>query len=71
MCDIKIFDESKHKEYTGISNKTILENIKKLDSLDIPFIVRTPLIPGVTDNAENISLIAGYISKLKNLQTKF
>ena len=68
MCDIKIFDDSEHKKYTGISNKTILENIKKLDSLAIPFIVRTPLIPEVTDNAENISRIAEYISQLKNLR---
>lgn len=68
MCDIKIFDNGEHKKHTGISNQTILENIKKLDSLNIPFVVRTPLIPGVTDSIENISRIAEYIGKLKNLR---
>ncbi len=67
MCDIKLFDDGKHKEYTGISNKTILENVRKLDELSIPFIVRTPLIPGVTDSRENISAIAEYLRSLKNL----
>lgn len=67
MCDIKIFDNEKHKEYTGISNSVVLDNIKKLDELNIPFIVRTPLIPHVTDSEENIEQIADYIKGLKNL----
>ena len=68
MCDLKIFEDALHKEYTGISNKVVLENIKKLDELNKPVIVRTPLIPGVTDTKENISAIAKYIKGMKNLQ---
>jgi len=68
MCDLKIFADELHKEYTGISNKVVLENMKKLDSLNKPIIVRTPLIPGVTDTQENISAIADYIKSMKNLQ---
>ncbi len=68
MCDLKIFEDALHKEYTGISNKVVLENIKKLDGLNKPVIVRTPLIPGVTDTKENISAIAKYIKGMKNLQ---
>ena len=67
MCDLKIFDEEKHKEITGISNKNILENIKKLDELGIPVIVRTPLIPDATDSIENLAAIASYIKDMKNL----
>lgn len=68
MCDLKIFEDELHKEYTGISNKVVLENLKKIDMLDKPIIVRTPLIPGVTDTKENISAIAEYIKSMKNLQ---
>lgn len=68
MCDIKIFDDNSHTKHTGVSNKLLLENIKKLDSLNIPVIVRTPLIPGVTDSEENISAIAAYIKGMKNLR---
>lgn len=68
MCDIKIFDDEKHKQYTGISNKTVLENVKELDSLGIPYIIRTPLIPGVTATKENIESIAEFIKPLNNLK---
>ncbi len=67
MFDIKIFDGDEHKKYTGVSNTLILENAKKLDGLGIPFIVRTPLIPGITDSNENILAIAKFTSGLKNL----
>ena len=67
MCDIKIFDNERHQKYTGISNSVVMDNIKKLDKLNIPFIVRTPLIPDVTDREENIEQIADYIKDLKNL----
>lgn len=67
MCDLKIFDEEEHKKHTGVSNVNIIENIKLIDSLGIPVIVRTPLIPGATDSAENIKSIANYIKGMKNL----
>ena len=67
MCDLKIFDGEAHKKHTGVSNEIILENIAKLDELNIPVIVRTPLIPGVTDSADNIRAIAEYIKNVKNL----
>lgn len=67
MFDIKIFDGEEHKKHTLVDNKKILENVKKLDELGVPFIVRTPLIPNVTDSLENLSAIAEYISATKNL----
>ena len=67
MCDLKIFDDELHKKYTGVSNNLILENIKKIDSLGKPIIVRTPLIPNVTDTEENIGAIVNYIKNIKNL----
>ncbi len=68
MFDIKIFDDALHKKHTGVSNRQILENAKKLDDLGIPFIVRTPLIPTVNDGEDNLSAIAEFISPLKNLK---
>lgn len=67
MCDVKLFDEAAHRAHTGLSNHTVLENIRLLDTLGIPFTVRTPLIPGVTDTEENIAAIAAYLCGLKNL----
>ena len=44
MCDFKLFDDDLHKKYTGVSNKLIIENIKKLGNENIKLIVRTPVI---------------------------
>lgn len=68
MFDIKLFDEEEHRKWTGIDNRKILENAKRLSGLDIPLIVRTPLIPGVTDSEENLRQIAGFVGSLKHVQ---
>jgi len=64
MCDLKIWDNAKHKEHTGADNYRIIENIAALAKSGKPFIVRTPLIPGVTDDEENISSIGQYLNDL-------
>ena len=67
MADFKIFNNEKHIYYTGVSNETIKENFKKLDTLGIPFLVRTPVIPTVNDNQAEISNIKEFIKPFKNL----
>ena len=66
MADLKIWDEEKHKQYTGVSNKSIIENFKKLDKLNIPFIMRTPVIEGITD--VEVKEISRFAKTLKNIQ---
>lgn len=46
LYDIKSMDEKRHKEFTGVSNKKIIANIKKLRNWDKKVIMRIPLIPG-------------------------
>lgn len=67
MCDLKLFDGEEHRRWTGVHNAVILENIRRLDSLNIPYIVRTPVIPGATDSDENIAAIANYLTPCRNL----
>ena len=67
MLDVKIFDGDEHQKHTGVNNKQILENLKKLDELGTSFIVRTPLIPEITDRQENLEAIADFLSGLKNI----
>ena len=62
-ADFKIFDEEKHIKYTGVSNKKIIENFKKLDRLGVGYIMRTPVINGVTDIEE----IERFSKTLKNM----
>jgi len=68
IADFKIFDDEKHKKYVGISNRIIKENFIKLDSLNIPFEVHTPVIPGINDTPGEIKNIKSFIMQFKNLK---
>lgn len=61
--DLKIEDEKLHLLHTGVSNKTIKENIKKLLQSDYRSIitVRTPLIPQYSATTQNIHAIASFL----------
>lgn len=57
MFDIKLADSELHKQYTGVPNHLILKNLDNLRQSGKPFILRTPLIPGITDTVENLDAI--------------
>ena len=67
MCDIKLNATVEHKKHTGIDNQTVFNSIGRTSRLGVPIIVRTPLIPGVTDSVENLKPIAEYIAKMDNI----
>ena len=68
MADYKILDPEKHRQYTGISNEIITRNFARLDKLGIPFLVRTPIIPGVNDTPEEIAGIRDRIKDFRNIK---
>lgn len=68
MCDMKHMDSPSHKKWTGVDNQLIINNIGRASLLGIPVIVRTPLIPGATDDITNLRAIAEYMAKLKNIR---
>lgn len=65
--DLKIISPEVHRRFTGVSNEPILRNLRTLDALDIPFVVRIPLIPGVTDTPDNLEQIARTVSDLRSI----
>lgn len=63
LFDVKLVDGAMHKKYTGVSNALILENFRRLAKSGKAFVIRTPLIPTVTDTEENIRGIAELLSE--------
>ena len=61
ISDIKHMDSGIHKEYTGVGNERILENLKRLAGGDRELILRIPVIPNVNDNMANIEATADFI----------
>jgi pyruvate formate lyase activating enzyme len=68
LYDIKLMDEKKHKEYTGVSNQIILDNLKKLAEKENEIVVRIPVVPGVNDDKENIQKTAEFLLSLKKIK---
>lgn len=63
MYDLKLIDKEKAIKYTGKDNSLILKNFQILSDSGVPFVVRVPLIPGVTDTNENLTQIADIVEK--------
>lgn len=66
--DIKLADPKLHERYTGRDNRRILSNLAVLSQSEIPFVIRVPLVPGVTDTRENLTAIAGIAKDLAGLE---
>jgi len=73
LLDLKLMDGEKHRQYAGVDNTLILENARKLAKLmasrdpasgkpeNIGVWIRTPVIPSINDDEENIRAIAGFV----------
>lgn len=64
LYDIKHMNTWKHKEYTGVTNEIILENLKMIRKKEKKVIVRLPLIPGYNDSEGNIIETMRFITDL-------
>jgi len=64
MADLKIWDNDIHKQYTGVENVRIKENLLRLNELSVPIEIRTPVIPEIE---QGISAISVFAHSLKNV----
>ena len=68
LMDIKHMDSQKHKEFTGMSNERILENARTVAESGVELIIRTPVIPGFNDTAEEIRAISAFAASLPGVK---
>lgn len=62
LFDIKLFDPHKHKQYTGIGNKQILDNFTDLiKESSVKVVPRVPLVPKITATSDNLTQIAHFL----------
>lgn len=67
LYDLKMMDDRRHKQYTGVSNELILSNLRRLAECGSQIEIRIPLIPGINDDKENLRKSAAFISGLPNI----
>lgn len=68
LYDLKIIDDEKHEKYTGVSNRLILDNLRKLAEAEKSIAVRIPLVSGINDDDRSIHMFAEYLKSLKNIK---
>ncbi|MBQ2724617.1 MAG: glycyl-radical enzyme activating protein [Clostridia bacterium] len=61
MADLKLFECGMHETYTGVKNDRILDNLRWLMHSGKEFVIRVPLIPGITDTEANLTAIADFV----------
>ena len=68
LMDIKHMDSAKHKAFTSSGNELILQNAKKIAQSGVELIIRTPVVPGFNDTAEEIKAIAKFAASLPGVR---
>jgi pyruvate formate lyase activating enzyme len=65
LYDLKNLDVSKHIKYTGVSNISILDNLRMILNFGKDVMIRIPLIPGKNDDKENLAAAGELLRSLK------
>ena len=68
MLDLKHIDPEKHRALTGHTNKNILAFARYLNEIGKPMWIRHVLVPGVTDDNENLHGIRAFLDTLSNVK---
>ncbi len=66
LWDIKDTDDRRHTENTGVSNRTIIENLLKADALGAETVLRCILLRSVNLEREHLKRLAELYGKLKH-----
>ncbi|MBD8070070.1 pyruvate formate-lyase-activating protein [Bacillus sp. PS06] len=68
LLDLKQIDSKKHRKLTGKPNEHILEFANYLSDRNIPVWIRHVLIPGKTDDPEDLKKLRAFIDTLNNVE---
>jgi glycyl-radical enzyme activating protein len=64
LYDLKHVDDRIHREWTGASNRLILDNLRRLSSRGAPIEIRMPLVPGANDSDADLRAAAEFLHRL-------
>ncbi len=68
MLDIKTWDPARHKRLTGMDVEPTLEFARRLGARKRPMWLRYVLVPGLTDDPDDITQIAEFVAGLGNVE---
>ena len=68
LLDLKTWDPERHRRLTGMDVAPVLSFASRLADQRRPIWVRFVLVPGLTDDMDDIAQIAGYAARLGNVE---
>lgn len=68
LLDLKQIDRKKHLKLTGMTNDHILEFARFLSEQKIPIWIRHVLVPGITDDHNDLNRLGDFIGELTNVE---
>ncbi|PKU26573.1 glycyl-radical enzyme activating protein [Telmatospirillum siberiense] len=69
FVDVKLMDEEKHRRFTGVGNRRILENVVAISRMRPEAVIRVPLIRGVNDDETNLRDLASFAMNRTRIRT--
>lgn len=68
LYDVKCVDPAKHKEYTGVDNSLIIDNLKRLSLVGKEIWVRIPVIPNFNNDEREMTEMSKLLSSIPSLK---
>lgn len=68
LWDCKETDPEKHREFTGVDNVRIRDNLRRINALGGNIVLRCPIIPGCNDRPEHFAGIAALAEELSGVK---
>jgi pyruvate formate lyase activating enzyme len=68
LFDVKLLDDARHRELTGLPTGPILDNLRALTRAHPCVWIRVPIVPGHTDGEADISAVAELARELPGVQ---
>jgi len=68
LLDLKSWDPDRHRQVTGMEVGPVLDFARRLAARKKPVWVRFVLVPGLTDDAENVAGIVQFAARLGNVE---
>jgi pyruvate formate lyase activating enzyme len=68
LYDVKALDDDTHRLWTGVSNESILSNLRRLGAVHPRIWVRVPVVPGVNDAPDHLQAIGRLAAGLSGVE---
>jgi glycyl-radical enzyme activating protein len=68
LFDLKETDSDLHRKHTGVGNKLILDNLRRLHDSEAHLLLRCPIVPGLNDRPDHFEALAQMAKELHRLE---